>query len=83
MYYTFQAWYFSLLDIYDEKYNDNEKVMQQHMRLKLLGKTGLSVSELCLGTMTFGDEWGALLRGAPKEESKKMFDAFMDTGGNF
>jgi aryl-alcohol dehydrogenase-like predicted oxidoreductase len=53
------------------------------MRFKLLGKTGLRVSELCLGTMTFGEEWGSLLRGAPKEESKKMFDAFMDTGGNF
>ena len=33
--------------------------------------------------MTFGEEWGALLRGAPKEESKKMFDTFMDSGGNF
>ena len=28
------------------------------MRYKLLGKTGLRVSELCPGTMTFGEEWG-------------------------
>ena len=28
------------------------------MRYKLLGRTGLRVSELCLGTMTFGVEWG-------------------------
>jgi len=28
------------------------------MRYKLLGKSGLKVSELCLGTMTFGDDWG-------------------------
>ena len=28
------------------------------MRYKLLGNTGLRVSELCLGTMTFGEEWG-------------------------
>ncbi|MBP2689878.1 MAG: hypothetical protein H6Q83_2065, partial [Deltaproteobacteria bacterium] len=28
------------------------------MRYKLLGKTGLRVSELSLGTMTFGEEWG-------------------------
>ena len=28
------------------------------MRYKLLGRTGLRVSELCLGAMTFGDEWG-------------------------
>src|SRR4029453_17526100 len=38
------------------------------MRYKLLGKSGLRVSELCLGTMTFGDDWGW---GAPKEESRK------------
>lgn len=28
------------------------------MRYKLLGKSGLRVSELCLGTMTFGEDWG-------------------------
>jgi aryl-alcohol dehydrogenase-like predicted oxidoreductase len=50
------------------------------MRYKLLGKSGLRVSELCLGTMTFGDDWGW---GAPREESKKMFDAFAIAGGNF
>lgn len=49
------------------------------MRYKLLGKSGLRVSELCLGTMTFGDDWGW---GAPKEESRKMFDAFVEAGGN-
>jgi len=50
------------------------------MRYKLLGGTGLRVSELCLGTMTFGEEWGW---GASKEESRKIFDAFADAGGNF
>jgi len=50
------------------------------MNYKLLGKSGLRVSELCLGTMTFGDEWGF---GAPKDECQKMFNAFMDQGGNF
>jgi aryl-alcohol dehydrogenase-like predicted oxidoreductase len=49
------------------------------MRYTLLGKSGLRVSELCLGTMTFGDDWGW---GAPKEESRKMFDAFAEAGGN-
>jgi aryl-alcohol dehydrogenase-like predicted oxidoreductase len=53
------------------------------MRYKLLGRTGLRVSELCLGAMTFGEDWGSLLRGAPKDESRKIFDAFMDAGGNF
>lgn len=50
------------------------------MRYKLLGKTGLRVSELSLGTMTFGTEWGT---GADKDESKKIFDAFAAAGGNF
>lgn len=50
------------------------------MRYKLLGRTGLRVSELCLGTMTFGEEWGW---GASKEESRNIFDAFADAGGNF
>lgn len=50
------------------------------MRYKLLGRSGLRVSELCLGTMTFGDDWGW---GATKEVSREMFDAFVDAGGNF
>src|SRR5919109_1912366 len=50
------------------------------MRYKLLGKSGLRISELCLGTMTFGDDWGW---GAPKEESRRMFDVFVEAGGNF
>ncbi len=50
------------------------------MRYKLLGHSGLRVSELCLGTMTFGDDLGW---GAPKEESRRMYDAFMEAGGNF
>ncbi|MBI5301421.1 MAG: aldo/keto reductase [Chloroflexi bacterium] len=50
------------------------------MRYKLLGKSGLRVSELCLGTMTFGEDWGW---GASKEESRKIFDAFVNVGGNF
>jgi aryl-alcohol dehydrogenase-like predicted oxidoreductase len=50
------------------------------MRYKLLGKSGLSVSELALGTMTFGEEWGW---GASKEESKKVFDAYAKDDGNF
>jgi aryl-alcohol dehydrogenase-like predicted oxidoreductase len=50
------------------------------MKYKLLGKSGLKVSELALGTMTFGEEWGW---GASREQSAKMFDAFVDQGGNF
>ena len=50
------------------------------MRYKLLGKSGLRVSELCLGTMTFGEDWGW---GSSKEESRKVYDAFLEAGGNF
>jgi aryl-alcohol dehydrogenase-like predicted oxidoreductase len=53
------------------------------MRYKLLGKTGLRVSELCLGGMTFGQDWGNMLAGASKEESKKIFEHFVEAGGNF
>jgi len=50
------------------------------MRYKLLGPTGLRVSELALGTMTFGDDWGW---GASEEESRRIFDRFAEAGGNF
>lgn len=50
------------------------------MRYKLLGKSGLRVSELCLGTMTFGEDWDF---GASQAESRKIFDTFVTAGGNF
>jgi len=50
------------------------------MRYKLFGSSGLRVSEICLGTMTFGEEWGW---GANKEESRKIFEAYAEAGGNF
>lgn len=50
------------------------------MRYKLLGKSGLRVSELALGTMTFGADWGW---GADKETSRQIFEAYADAGGNF
>ena len=50
------------------------------MRLRLLGNSGLRVSELCLGTMTFGEDWGW---GASREVSRQIFEAFSEAGGNF
>jgi aryl-alcohol dehydrogenase-like predicted oxidoreductase len=50
------------------------------MRYQLLGKSGLRVSELCLGTMTFGEDWGW---GASKDESRQIFEAYASAGGNF
>ena len=51
------------------------------MKYKLLGKTGLKVSELCLGTLTFGTEWGPL--GADKENACKIWNTYIEAGGNF
>jgi aryl-alcohol dehydrogenase-like predicted oxidoreductase len=50
------------------------------MKYRLFGKSGLRVSEAALGTMTFGQERGW---GAPKDESRKVYDAFREAGGNF
>ena len=50
------------------------------MKYKLLGRSGLKVSELCLGTMGFGTEGGW---GADKETSFKIMEKFADAGGNF
>lgn len=50
------------------------------MQYKQLGQTGLRVSELCLGTMTFGDDWGW---GADSSESAAQYKVFRDAGGNF
>ena len=50
------------------------------MQYRLLGKSGLRVSELCLGTMTFGEDWGW---GASKDESGRIFETFLKAGGNF
>jgi len=50
------------------------------MNYRLLGHSGLRVSELSLGTMTFGEEWGW---GAAKEEASKIYAAYREAGGNF
>jgi aryl-alcohol dehydrogenase-like predicted oxidoreductase len=47
---------------------------------KLLGRSGLRVSPLSLGTMTFGSEWGW---GADGNEARRIFDLYVDRGGNF
>jgi len=47
---------------------------------RLLGRSGLRVSPLALGTMTFGQDWGW---GADESEARHIFDAYVDRGGNF
>ena len=50
------------------------------MRYQLLGPSGLRVSELCLGTMSFGEAWGF---GADEKESHRILEGFAEAGGNF
>ena len=51
------------------------------MRYKLLGRSGLRVSELCLGAMVFGDDRGSW--GASPEEAATIVEGFAEAGGNF
>ena len=53
------------------------------MRYKLLGNSGLRVSELCLGAMTFGELPEFENFGASADESRQIFDVFAERGGNF
>jgi aryl-alcohol dehydrogenase-like predicted oxidoreductase len=50
------------------------------MNYRLFGRSGLRVSELALGTMTFGTDWGW---GADPDECRKMLDCYAEAGGNF
>ena len=45
-----------------------------------LGRSGLRVSPLALGTMTFGTEWGW---GSEEQVARAVFDAYIEAGGNF
>lgn len=49
------------------------------MRYHPLGTSGARASDLFLGTMTFGEDWG---RGASPEACRAMFDAYAEAGGN-
>ncbi|MEL6339598.1 MAG: aldo/keto reductase, partial [Myxococcota bacterium] len=47
---------------------------------RLLGRSGLRVSEICLGTMSFGQQWGF---GADEATSHRVLDRYAEAGGNF
>ncbi len=50
------------------------------MNYQQLGRSGLLVSSLCLGTMIFGEESE---RGTPPAEAERIISRFLDAGGNF
>jgi len=49
------------------------------VRYRLLGRTGLRISELFLGAMRFGEQAG---RGTPPDECRRILDLYADAGGN-
>jgi len=49
------------------------------MQYRRFGSTGLRVSEMFLGAMTFGEQGGV---GAPLDECRRIVDAYADAGGN-
>lgn len=50
------------------------------LRYRLLGPSGLRVSEICLGTMSFGQQWGF---GADEATSHQVLNLYAEAGGNF
>jgi len=54
--------------------------MSNLAQYRLLGRSGLRVSPLCLGTMTFGTEWGW---GSDEDASRAILDRYLAAGGNF
>jgi aryl-alcohol dehydrogenase-like predicted oxidoreductase len=69
-----------LIRAYHRTPNKEPILPTQLNHYRLLGHSGLRVSPLCLGTMTFGEEWGW---GGSKEDSRAVFDAYAAAGGNF
>jgi aryl-alcohol dehydrogenase-like predicted oxidoreductase len=57
----------------------NQPITQLN-QYRLLGNSGMRVSPICLGTMTFGTEWGF---GSDLEESRRILDIYAERGGNF
>ena len=50
------------------------------LKYRMLGPSGLRVSEICLGTMSFGTQWGF---GADEETSHQVLNTYKEAGGNF
>lgn len=50
------------------------------MGIRILGRSGIRVSRMCLGTMTFGTDWGW---GADEDQARSIYTAYREAGGNF
>ena len=64
---------------YDFPINHSESKAMPLTDYRTLGRSGLAVSPFCLGTMTFGTaRWGS-----GERESRDVFNAYVEAGGNF
>jgi len=59
---------------------DEKKAFTTLDTYRILGRSGLRVSPLCLGCMTFGEDWSF---GSNHETSRKVYDVYREKGGNF
>jgi aryl-alcohol dehydrogenase-like predicted oxidoreductase len=60
-----------------ESFGRTEMMLKDYITL---GRSGLRVSPLCLGTMTFGTEWGW---GAAEDTARAIFNRYLEVGGSF
>src|SRR5690349_10454707 len=70
----------SIIDVGPERLPRSKESRMPLNHYVTLGRSGLRVSPLCLGAMTFGMDWGW---GSTPEDSARIIDAFLDKGGNF
>ena len=64
----------------EAQHDTNKETIVALDTYRLLGRSGLRVSPLSLGTMTFGTDWGW---GSDRDDSRRIFDTYVDRGGNF
>src|SRR5437773_6581627 len=65
--------------------DDSSCTEEARMRYRVMGRTGLKVSELCLGTMTFGgrsEQWRGI-GGLTESDADAMVGSALDAGINF
>src|SRR6266496_6540565 len=74
-----ESWLVSVRVIFNEQ-KEGEMMSKNLNDYVTLGRSGLKVSPVCLGTMTFGNDWGW---GSEEEVARPIFERYMDAGGNF
>ena len=71
--FVFRTKYWSQMNSFPE----NETPLQHY---RLFGRSGLRVSPLCLGTMTFGSKWAEFMGKVTKDDARNMFETYVKAG---